>query len=151
MAFEPKGIDVYATQILLNIQFIVVAIEVINLGHEIASGHLHGQKVDLVRLLEGLFSIPFLLISIYLIYRFKHAFCRQTSKNIMHICFLMLTENILNAFLRLVVGIKVLFVDKRTLGNMLLPVLFAALWSIIATISCNADGNYNAPPGMLYM
>jgi hypothetical protein len=129
----------------------VVAVEVVRLVHEIAAGHLHGQKVDLTKLLEGLFSIPFLLVSAYLFIRFKHAFSRQTSKNIVHICYLMLTENILNAFLKLAVGIKLLFVDKRTLGNMLLPVFFAVLWSIIATIACNADGNYNAPPGMLYM
>ena len=151
MAYEPKGYDVYSTQALLTVQWMVVAIEVINLVHEITAGHLHGQKVDLVKLLEGVFSIPFLLVSVYLFIRFKYAFSRQTSKNVVHICYLMLTENILNAFLRLVVGVKVLFIDKRTLGNMLLPVFFAVLWSMIATIACNADGNYNAPPGMLYM
>lgn len=63
----------------------------------------------------------------------------------------MLTENVLNAVLRFVVGVKSLFVNHSTLANLLIPILFAVFWSIICTIAVNTDGDYDAPMGLLYM
>ena len=58
--FEPHGFDVYTTQMLLNLQFLLVAVACYDEFHEIKKGHLKGQKIDSVRILYGLFSIPFL-------------------------------------------------------------------------------------------
>lgn len=149
--FEPKGSDVYAAQTLLNIQLIVVAVEVFNIYKEIKSGELHGQKLDLIRLVEGLFSIPFLLSSMYLMIRFKHGFSKATQRNIVKISILMMSENSLNITLKFAVGVKHIFLSQSFLTSMILPCLFFGLWSIILYFSNKKDGDYGAPPGLLYM
>lgn len=53
-AFEPHGGDVYATQILLSIQFIDVAVKVVDLYNEVKRGHIHiqdGEMSDMLRIL----------------------------------------------------------------------------------------------------
>ena len=32
-----------------------------------------------------------------------------------------------------------------------MPIAFASVWCIICFMACQKDGDYNAPPGMLYM
>jgi hypothetical protein len=80
-AFEPHGADVYATQMLLSIQFIDVAVKVVDVYNEVKRGHIHiqdGEMSDMLRILQSMFSLPFLLVSSILFLRFKHAFSRQT-------------------------------------------------------------------------
>ena len=65
--------------------------------------------------------------------RFKHAFSRLSSRNIIKISSVMLLENILNFVLRLLVGLKLLFNSRETLENLVIPIVFAVMW---ATIYC---------------
>jgi hypothetical protein len=105
--------------------------------------------------LQGLFSIPFMLICIYLFMRFKYAFNRQNSKNIVIISCLMIFENILNIILRFTVGLKLILVDLKfdqvMIKNIVIPVVFTILWAIIGYIAYRKAGEYGAPPGLLYM
>ena len=53
-SFEPHGGDVYATQILLSIQFIDVAVKVVDVYNEVKKGHIHiqdGEMSDMLRIL----------------------------------------------------------------------------------------------------
>ena len=157
-AFEPQGGDVYAAQILLSIQFIDVAVKVVDIYSEVKRGHIHiqdGETSDMLRILQSIISIPFLLLSSILFFRFKHAFSRQTQGNIVKICYLMFTENILNFVLRFVVALKTmvdtLSNDKSRVVYLLVPLLFGIIWTVIFFISSSKKGDYNAPPGMLYM
>ena len=153
--FEPHGFDVYTTQMLLNLQFLLVAVACYDEFHEIKKGHLKGQKIDSVRILYGLFSIPFLILSIVLFLRFKHAYCRQNSRNIVIIGYLMIFENIANVILRFTVGLKVLLVkltiDSVMMKNFMLPLMFVCMWIAICYVAYCKNGDYGAPPGMLYM
>lgn len=107
--------------------------------------------MDLVEILQEIFSVPFLMVSIYLFARFKHAFSRHTSRNVSKIAYLMLSENILNCILRFFVGIKLLFFEKMTLKNFLVPAIFASIWAVVAILSYQKNGDYGAPRGLLYM
>jgi len=67
----------------------------------------------------------------------------------------MIFENILNIILRFTVGIKLLLVkltlDQVLVKNMVVPVVFTVLWSLICYIAFLKSGDYGAPPGLLYM
>ena len=67
----------------------------------------------------------------------------------------MIFENILNIILRFTVGIKLLLVqfalDQVLVKNMIVPVIFSALWSVVCYIAYSKSGEYGAPPGLLYM
>jgi len=77
----------------------------------------------------------------------------------------MLSANLLDLLIKVFVGIKNdLFIDHRAilsgqvsvksqemLVGFLAPAIFSALWVIIATIAHSKNGDYKAPPGMLYM
>lgn len=69
----------------------------------------------------------------------------------------MLAENILNLIIRFFVGLKFMLVnmDEKTsiksLVYMLIPILFASLWAIVCCAARKKDGEYGAPPGMMYM
>ena len=95
--------------------------------------------------------MPFLIVSLYLFARFKHAFSRHTNRNISKIAYLMLSENVLNCILRFFVGLKLLFFEKMTLKNFLVPAVFGAIWAIVAVLAYQKQGNYGAHRGMLYM
>lgn len=47
------------------------------------------EEFDITKILQGLFSIPALLISMFLFVKFKHAFSIHTQHNIFRICCLM--------------------------------------------------------------
>ena len=63
----------------------------------------------------------------------------------------MLSENVLNFILRFFVGLKILFIEKMSLRNFLVPVIFGAAWAIIIVLAYRKDGEYGAPRGLLYM
>ena len=63
----------------------------------------------------------------------------------------MISENLLNAILRFAVGVKQIYVGVSFVRNMVLPMSLAFVWSIICYFSCQKNGDYNAPPGLLYM
>lgn len=112
-------------------------------------GKLHGQKLDLIRLLEGFITIPLLVASVYLFVRFKHAFSRATSRNVIKISYIMLAENFMNCLLRFAVGVKLLFKSFVLLKNFVIPVGFICLWGLVLYLALGKDGDYGAPPGML--
>lgn len=63
----------------------------------------------------------------------------------------MFTQNILVAFLRLFVGLKIMFVDFASRENFLVPMIFSSLWIILGIIAYRKKGEYGAPWGLLYM
>jgi hypothetical protein len=67
----------------------------------------------------------------------------------------MICENIANVILRFTVGLKVLLVkltiDAVLLKNFMLPLMFVCLWMAICYVAYCKNGDYGAPPGMLYM
>lgn len=127
---------------LLSIQFIDVAVKVVDVFNEIKRGHIHiqdGEMSDMLRILQSIFSIPFLLVSSILFFRFKHAFSRQTQGNIAKICYLMFTENILNFVLRFIVALKMmvdtLSNDKSNFVYLVVPLVFGIIWVAICYFS----------------
>jgi hypothetical protein len=69
----------------------------------------------------------------------------------------MLTENILNLIIRFFVGLKFMLIsidEKASIKSivyMLIPILFASLWTFICCKALKKDGDYGAPPGLMYM
>lgn len=67
----------------------------------------------------------------------------------------MIIENIANVILRFTVGLKVLLVkltlDVVLLKNFMLPLMFVCMWMAIWYVAYCKNGDYGAPPGMLYM
>lgn len=125
---------------------------------EVKRGHIHiqdGEMSDMLRILQSMISIPFLLISSILFLRFKHAFSRSTQGNIVKISYLMFSENILNFILRFVVALKTmvdtLMYDKLRVVYLMVPLLFGIVWVIICYFASAKKGEYGAPPGMMYM
>lgn len=58
----------------------------------------------------------------------------------------------LNMLLKLFVGIKQnMFNSNSSLQSFLIPAVFLLLWIVVGIIASNRDGEYDAPPGMLYM
>ena len=105
----------------------------------------------MIRIVEGLFSIPFIFSSMYLLVRFRHSFSKATQRNVVKISILMMSENALNCTLKFAVGVKHIFLYKSFLTNLILPVVFFTLWSIVYFISNSKNGEYGAPAGLLYM
>lgn len=62
-----------------------------------------------VCVIEGLVSLPILLLSSYLMLRFVKAYSRSSMKNLLRVSTLMTLENGLNVIIRAVVGVKVVF------------------------------------------
>ena len=67
----------------------------------------------------------------------------------------MLIENILNFILKFIVGIKMiidtLLNDKSRALNLVVPIIFGIAWAFVLKIAKRKNGDYDAPPGMLYM
>lgn len=64
----------------------------------------------------------------------------------------MANAHLLNMLLKLFVGIKSnLFINQSALQSFLIPTVLLLLWIIIGFIGYQKDGDYDAPPGMLYM
>jgi hypothetical protein len=63
----------------------------------------------------------------------------------------MISENALNCTLKFAVGVKHIFLYKSLLTNMILPVVFFSIWTIIGFNANSKNGDYGAPPGLLYM
>ena len=63
----------------------------------------------------------------------------------------MISENVMNCILRFAVGLKLLFEEKQSLKNFILPILFGLLWCVICTLACKKNGDYDAPPSLYYM
>lgn len=67
----------------------------------------------------------------------------------------MIIENIANVILRFTVGLKLLLVkltlDMVLLKNFMLPLMFVVMWVAIWYVAYCKNGDYGAPPGMLYM
>ena len=63
----------------------------------------------------------------------------------------MLSENVLNFILRFFVGLKLLFFEKMSLRNFLVPAIFGFVWAIVAYIAYNKNGDYGAPKGLMFM
>ena len=63
----------------------------------------------------------------------------------------MLSENVLNFILRFFVGLKLLFNEKMSLRNFIVPAIFGFTWAIIVIIAYGKDGEYGAPRGLLFM
>ena len=55
-----------------------VAIKIFDLSQEVKKGkiNIQGDMKDVAQILQGVFSVPFLLISGILYFRFLHAFSR---------------------------------------------------------------------------
>lgn len=83
--------------------------------------------------------------------RFKYSYTQTTSRNIVKICILMMSENALNCLLKFAVGVKHIFLSLSLLTNLILPSVFFALWIGVFAIAYAKNGEYQAPPGMLYM
>ena len=151
LAFEPHGADIQLTYYLLMVQFIDMAIKIFDIYKH--REHIQkGQSVlDLVRILYGLFSIPFIAIAYFLYIRFKLAFSRQTSRNMIKLSWVMISENCLNFILRFFVEVKTMDFSYRNLSQFLVPVLFFVCWVGICYISTKKQGDYDAPPGLLYL
>jgi len=49
------------------------------------------------------------------------------------------------------VGIKILFATRRALIDAVVPFTFFVAWIFVFYNAYKKNGNYNAPPGMLYM
>ena len=109
------------------------------------------EEFDMIQILQFLFPIPALIISIFLFLKFRHAFSIHTQHNIFRICCLMLSQNILVGILRLFVGLKIMFVDMASRENFFAPTILATLWIIIGVIAYRKNGEYGAPWGLLYM
>ena len=68
----------------------------------------------------------------------------------------MLSENILNFILRFFVGLKSMlknFDEKSEIKSVVyivIPIFFAICWAFVNCKARKADGNYGAPPGMMY-
>lgn len=62
-----------------------------------------------------------------------------------------MSENALNCLLKFAVGVKHIFLSLSFLTNMILPTLFFALWLGVFAIAYTKNGEYQAPPGLLYM
>ena len=102
-----------------------------------------GKKIetfDLIKILQGLFSVPALLISIFLFLKFKHAFSIHTQYNIFRISCCMFAQNFLIATLRLFVGLKILFIDMASRENFFVPTIFCAFWVVIGILSYRKNG-----------
>ena len=73
----------------------------------------------------------------------------------MKICYLMFTENILNFILRFIVALKMmvdtLSNDKTKMVYLIIPLIFGIVWVTICYFASKKNGEYGAPPGMLYM
>ena len=63
----------------------------------------------------------------------------------------MLSENVLNCILRFFVGLKLLFFEKMSLKNFLVPAIFGVAWIIIVILAYQKNGEYGAPRGLLYL
>ena len=67
----------------------------------------------------------------------------------------MIIENIANVILRFTVGLKLVFIkltlDIVILKNFMVPLMFVCLWIAICYVAYCKNGDYGAPPGMLYM
>lgn len=44
-----------------------------------------------------------------------------------------------------------MFSNKIALENFMIPAILSIFWIIISVIAYQKDGEYDAPPGMLYM
>lgn len=64
----------------------------------------------------------------------------------------MISESILNLVLKVIVGIKELLTtdDPKTVIQLVAPIVFGISWIIICYFSKKKDGEYGAPPGLLY-
>lgn len=95
-------------------------------------------------------------MSIYLYFRFMHAFSRSSQRNIISITYMMLSENVLNFILRFFVGLKSMlknFDEKseiKSLVYMTIPLLFGICWAFVCCKAKKKNGEYGAPPGMMY-
>ena len=69
---------------------------------------------------------------------------------------MMLSENILNFILRFFVGLKSMlknFDEKseiKSIVYMIIPIFFGICWAFICCKALKQDGEYGAPPGMMY-
>ena len=67
----------------------------------------------------------------------------------------MFTENILNFVLRFIVALKMmvdtLVNDRSRVLYLIVPLLFGIFWTVICYFASKKKGEYDAPPGMLYM
>ena len=141
--FQPKGEDVYCTKILLTIQILDFLFKVI-----------YFTKFGLfVFLLQALFSVPLLTISIILFYRFKTAFSINNMKDIVKVSALMQVENGMNLILRFFVGVKAFLSMDESKGlavlNLALPIIFATFWTYISHIAEQKNGHYGAPLSLM--
>ncbi len=106
--------------------------------------------LDMVRVLHGLFSIPFVAVSLFLYMRFQWAFSRQTCRNLIKIAWIMLSENLLNLILRMFVQVKTMNFERDNLIQCLIPFVLAVCWAIICYVATSKQGDYGAPPGLLW-
>ena len=97
---------------MLSVQFIEMAITARNVYHNLVKNKTKVQNLDQTIMLQGIFSIPALLICIFLFLKFRHAFSTHTSRNIIRISYIMLAENLLISLVRFTVCVKLFFVEK---------------------------------------
>lgn len=83
--------------------------------------------------------------------RFKNGFSQATSRNIVYISVLMMSENALNLTLKFAEGVKHIFLSVSLLTNLILPAVLCSMWLGVFVVAYAKDGDYGAPPGMLYM
>ena len=57
--------------------------------------------------------------------------------------------------MRFIVGIKIIMdtlrYDKARVIQFVIPVLFGIVWAVVLYLARKKNGDYGAPPGMLYM
>ena len=71
--------------------------------------------------------------------------------NVRSVCCLMIFQNLMNSILGFGVGIKILFGTRKSLVDALVPFAFFVAWIFVFYNAYKKNGNYNAPPGLLYM
>lgn len=136
---------------ILNLQVLLVAVKIYNTYKTITHGQLHGQKIEMSKLVEGLFSIPFILASLVLMVRFRNGFSITTNRNIIYVSVLMMSENASNMTLKFAEGVKHIFLDLTLVTNLVVPAALFCIWFGIFVVAYGKDGDYGAPPGMLYI
>ena len=84
--------------------------------------------------------------------KFFYIFLWYIRKNIFNIGCLMVCANMANMLLRFLAGIKedleTIQVEVQAISA---PALFSSFWALVGVLAYRKDGQYGAPPGMLYM
>ena len=141
--FQPSGEDVISCQALLVLQSL-------DFVGKLFYTTYHGIFVVI---LQAIFTLPLLALSIYLFTKFKYAFNISCMRNIIIISSLMIIENGMNLILRFMVGLKSFLSQEEeksfALLNFTLPIVFVTCWMYVRQEAEIKDGHYGAPISLM--